>query len=64
MYRWLWDEQLLEQPKIDIAIAQAFDERRRENAPTVEMLLRRLDLALGALVVEAVFFGLAAALAS
>jgi hypothetical protein len=64
MYRWLWDEKLLQQPKIDIAIAQAFDERRRQNACTVEVLLRRLDLALAALVMEAVFFGLAAALAS
>ena len=63
-YRALWDRQVLEQPMVDIAIAEAFDERRRRNAGTVDLLLLWLDLALAALVVEAVFLGLAAALAS
>jgi hypothetical protein len=63
-YRALWDEGLLEQPMVDIALAEAFEERRTENAKVVRWLTRYLASALAALVVEAVGLAIAAALSS
>ena len=63
-YRELWDRDLLEQPMVDIALAEAFEERRRENTGTVKRLARWLALALGCLVIETAGLALAAALAS
>lgn len=63
-YRELWDRGLLDQPMVDIALAEAFEERRIENAVTVERLARWLGLALASLVLETAGLALAAALAS
>ena len=62
-YRALWDQEILEQPLIDLALAEAFEERREDNAVVVRRLVRFLALALGSLVVETVGLGTAAALA-
>jgi hypothetical protein len=37
-YRELCNRDLLEQPMVDIALAETFDEGRRENAATVQRL--------------------------
>ena len=63
-YRELWKQDILEQPMIDIALAEALDERRHENAKTVKRLVRWLALALGSLVLETAGLALAAALTS
>jgi hypothetical protein len=63
-YRELWKQDILEQPMIDIALAEALDERRRENAKTVRRLVLWLALALGSLVLETAGLALAAALTS
>ena len=63
-YRELWNRQILEQPMIDLALAEALDERRQENAETVRRLVRWLALSLGSLVVETAGLALAAALTS
>ncbi len=63
-YRALWDEGVLEQPMVDIALAEAFEERRTENAQVVRWLTRYLASALATLVVEAVGLAIAAALSS
>jgi hypothetical protein len=63
-YRELWREGILEQPAIDIALAEALDERRRENAETVKRPVLWLALALGSLVAETAGLVLAAALTS
>jgi hypothetical protein len=34
-YQALWDQQILEQPMVDLALAEAFDERRDQNAVVV-----------------------------
>ena len=62
-YRALWDQEILEQPLIDLALAEAFEERREDNAAVVKRLVRYLALALGSLVVETIGLGTAAALA-
>lgn len=61
-YRELWNHQILDQPMIDLALAEALDERRQENAKTVKQLVLWLGLALGSLVVETAGLALAAAL--
>ena len=63
-YRELWKLDILEQPMIDLALAEALDERRRENAKTVRRLVLWLALALGSLVLETGGLALAAALTS
>ena len=63
-YRELWNHQILDQPMIDLSLAAALDERRRENAKTVKRLVLWLALALGSLVVETAGLALAAALTS
>jgi hypothetical protein len=63
-YRALWDQGVLEQPMVDLALAEAFEERRAENAKVVKWLARYLAAALVALVVEAAGFAIAAALSS
>jgi hypothetical protein len=63
-YRELWKLDVLEQPMIDLALAEALDERRDENAKSVNRLVLWLALALGSLVLETAGLALAAALAS
>jgi hypothetical protein len=63
-YRELWKQDVLEQPVIDLALADALDERREENAKTVKRLVLWLALALGSLVLETLGLALAAALTS
>jgi hypothetical protein len=63
-YRELWKLDILEQPMIDLALAEALDERRQENAKTVRTLVLWLALALGSVVVETAGLALAAALTS
>jgi hypothetical protein len=63
-YRALWDQDILEQPMVDIALAEAFEERRNDNATVVERLVLFLALALAALVLETAGLATAAALAS
>jgi hypothetical protein len=62
-YRALWEQEILEQPMVDLALAEAFEERRNENAKVVRRLVRFLALALASLVLETVGLGTAAALA-
>ena len=63
-YRALWDQGILEQPMVDIALAEAFEERRKENAVIVGRLVSLLGLTLVALVMETAGLATAAALAS
>jgi hypothetical protein len=63
-YRALWDQGILEQPTIDIALAEAFEERREENAKVVKRLVRFLALALASLLLETIGLATAAALSS
>lgn len=63
-YRELWKLDILEQPMIDLALAEALDERREENAKSVNRLVLWLALALGSLVLETAGLALAAALTS
>ena len=63
-HRELWREDITEQPMIDIALADALDERRRENAETVRRLVLWLAPALASLVLETAGLALAAALTS
>ena len=63
-YRELFKLDILEQPMIDLALAEALDERRQENAATVKRLVLWLALALGSLVFETTGLALAAALTS
>jgi hypothetical protein len=63
-YRELWNRNMLEQPMIDLALAEAFDERRDENAQVVRQLVLWLGLALASVVVETAGLAVAAALAS
>jgi hypothetical protein len=52
------------QSMVDIALAEAFEERRRQNARTFKRLVRFLALALASLVLETAGLAVAAALAS
>lgn len=63
-YRALWKEEILAQPMVDIALAEAFEERRNGNAQVVQRLVLYLAGTLVALVVETAGLGAAAALAS
>jgi hypothetical protein len=63
-YRALWDSGILEQPMIDIALAEAFEERRDNNAQVVERLALFLVFALTALILETAGLATAAALSS
>jgi hypothetical protein len=62
-YRELWDQEILEQPMVDLVLAEAFEERRNENAKVVRRLVRFLALALASLILETIGLGTAAALA-
>lgn len=63
-YRELWSRNMLEQPMVDLALAEAFEERRDENAQAVKQLVLWLGLALVSVVVETAGLAVAAALAS
>jgi hypothetical protein len=60
----LWEKEILEQPMVDLALADAFEEQREENAKAVRRLVWFLGLALAALVLETAGLAAAAALAS
>jgi hypothetical protein len=63
-YRALWEQEILEQPMVDLALADAFDERREANGAVVKRLLLFLSLALTSLVLETAGLAAAAALTS
>ena len=63
-YRALWDQGILEQPMVDLALAEAFEERRNQNAQVVARLTLFLALALASLMLEAAGLAAAAALSS
>jgi hypothetical protein len=63
-YRELWRQAVTEQPLIDLALAEALDERRHDNSKTVDRLGLWLALALGSLVLETLGLALAAAITS
>jgi hypothetical protein len=63
-YRSMWEAGLLEQPTVDLALGEAFEARRTENAQVVRRLVRLLGLALAALVVETAGLAIAGALTS
>lgn len=63
-YQELWDQQVLEQPLLDLTLADAFHDRREANKEVVTDLTALLALAVIALAVEAAGFAAAAALAS
>jgi hypothetical protein len=63
-YQALWERNMLEQPMVDLALAEAFEERRRQNARVARQLVLWLALALTSIVAETVGLAVAAALAS
>jgi hypothetical protein len=63
-YRSLWEQGITEQPMVDIALAEAFEERRERNRPTVERFTLFLALLLASVVLETAGLALAAALSS
>jgi hypothetical protein len=63
-YRALWEQGILDQPMVDIALAEAFDERRNANAEVVRRLVSFLALTLVSVVLETAGLATAAALAS
>jgi hypothetical protein len=63
-YRALWEQDILAQPMVDIALAEAFEERRSGNAKVVQRLVLFLALTLVSLVLETAGLATAAALAS
>ncbi len=63
-YEALWEQDILEQPLVDLALAEAFEERRTENSTVVLRLVSFLGVALAALMLETAGFATAAALAS
>jgi hypothetical protein len=63
-YRALWDHGILEQPMVDIAIAEAFEERHEKNAKIVKRLVWFLALALASLLLQTIGLAAAAALSS
>jgi hypothetical protein len=63
-YQELWDQQILEQPLLDLTLADAFHDRRQANKVVVTKLTGLLALAMMALAIEAAGFAAAAALAS
>lgn len=63
-YRALWEQGILEQPTVDLALAEALDEQRETNSRAVTRLSWFLGAALGALVLETAGLAAAAALSS
>jgi hypothetical protein len=63
-YRALWEQRILEQPMVDIALAEAFEERRNTNAEVVRRLVLFLALTLASVALETAGLATAAALAS
>jgi hypothetical protein len=63
-YRSLWEQEITEQPMVDIALAEAFEERHEENLLAVGRFTLLLALALVSLVLETGSLALAAALSS
>jgi len=63
-YRALWEQGILAQPMVDLALADAFEERRTGNGQVVQRLVSLLALALASLVLETAGLTTAAALAS
>ena len=63
-YRTLWKAGVIEQPMIDIALAEALEERRNDNAAVAGRLTLFLTLALISLVLETAGLAAAAALSS
>ncbi|MGH2805371.1 MAG: hypothetical protein ACRDL4_20400, partial [Thermoleophilaceae bacterium] len=63
-YRALWEQGVLEQPMVDLALAEAFEERRTGNAKVVQRLVSFLALTLVSVVLETAGLATAAALAS
>lgn len=63
-YRSLWQQEITEQPMVDLALADAFEQRREVNADAVSGLARSLRLALLSLVLETAGLALAAAISS
>ena len=63
-YQALWDQQILQQPLVDLALADAFDERREQNAGVVSQLVSFLAWALAARPLQTAGLATAAALAS
>jgi asparagine N-glycosylation enzyme membrane subunit Stt3 len=63
-YRALWKQEILEQPMVDLALADAFEEQRESNTKIVKRLVGFLAIALAALVLETTGLAVAAALAS
>ena len=63
-YRSLWRQGTVEQPMVDIALSQAFEERRTGNDRVVGLLTRLLSISLALLLLEAAGLATAAALSS
>ena len=63
-YRTLWDQGILEQPMIHAALAEAFEERREENAKGRRTTGVVLALALAPLLLETIGLATAATLSS
>lgn len=63
-YRSLWEQGIVEQPMVDLALAEAFEERHEENSAVVRRLALFLAWALGSLVLETVGLAAAAAVSS
>ncbi len=63
-YQALWEQQILEQPLLDLTLADAFHDRREANKQVVTRLTALLALAVVALAIEAAGFAAGAALAS
>jgi hypothetical protein len=63
-YRSLWEQGILEQPTVDLALAETFEQRREENSEVVKHLVLLLAWALGSLVLETAGLAVAAALSS
>lgn len=63
-YRALWEQDILAQPMVDLALAEAFEERREGNGHVVRRLVSFLALALASLALETAGLAAAAALAS
>jgi hypothetical protein len=63
-YRALRDQSILEQPMVDIALAEAFEERREANVKVVKRLVWFLTLALASLLLQTLGLATAAAISS
>jgi hypothetical protein len=63
-YQALWDQAILEQPLVDLALADAFHDQREENSAIVSQMTGFLAVAVLGLAIEATGFAAAAALAS